>query len=312
MIYTELGRTGLRVSKLGFGTGGSFCLGQRTGVPEREIHKLIHEALALGYNVFDTSPGYFDSELILNRALKGVPRDSYILSDKVVVSNEDGNVPDPEEVIRSVERSLNRLGVDTLDILLVAGWCVPEHYEKVRDDLHPVIRKMQKEGKIRFTGSSEKSSADGTHEWLSMGLKDDLYDVVMAGYNIFNQSAERSIFPLCRENNVGVLNIYTVRNVFRDHQRLTETIEELKAKDLLVDNFTVDEFLLLLPEGDTLVSTAYKFAAANDAVSTIMVTSSSIEHLRENVFITESKPLPDEVVHIFQELFRKIEIPVGN
>ncbi len=308
---TELGRTGLRVSRLGLGTGGHFCLGQRDGVPEKEIHKLIHEALEIGYNLFDTSPGYMDSELILRRALVGVSRDRYFLSDKVVVSDEEQGVPSQEEIRRSVESSLKRLGVDTVDILLVAGSCLTRHYEKMRNEHFPILRRMQKEGKIRFIGSSEKSSVDGTHEWLSKGLKDDLFDVVMAGYNIFNQVADRNIYPLCQKNNVGVLNIYTVRNAFRDDQRLTETIDDLKARNLLDGNFTTEEFLALIPEGETPASTAYKFAAAHDAVSTIMVTSSSIEHLRQNVTSIESNPLPQEVISEFRELFSNIGEPVG-
>ena len=183
MIHTELRRTGLKVSKLGFGTGGHFCLSQRDGVPEPEIHKLIHEALELGYNLFDTSPDCFDSELILQRALRGVPREQYLLSDKVVVSDEDRGIPNREQVVESVEGSLVRLGVDTIDVLLVAGSCLHDHYERLRDDLLPIIQNLQREGKIRFIGSSEKSSVDGTHEWLTRGLQDDLFDVVMASYN---------------------------------------------------------------------------------------------------------------------------------
>ena len=311
MKYTKLGRTGLLVSKLGFGTGGHFCLGQRNGVPEREIHKLIHSALDLGYNLFDTSPGYLDSEAILCRALRDVPRDRYLLSDKVVVSDNDG-VHSPRKVVESIEGSLQRLGVDSIDILLLAGPCLSEQYRMVHDDLIPTIERLKEEGKVRYVGSSEKSSIDGNHEWLAKGLSDDLFDVIMAGYNIFNQSASRTIFPLCRRLNVGVLNIYTVRNAFRDKQHLEETIENLRARGLIEDNFTLEAFKAIIPMNESPASVAYKFAAANDSVNTIMVTCSSVEHLRENVESIMTDPLPDEILSRFRQLFRKIDIPVGT
>ncbi|AWT59036.1 MAG: NADH-specific methylglyoxal reductase [Candidatus Moanabacter tarae] len=312
MEYTKLGRTGLRVSKLGFGTGGHFCLGQRDSVPEQKIHRLIREALDLGYNLFDTSPDYLESELILRRSLKGVPRDSYFLSDKVVVSDEERGIPSPTQVRQSVEYSLKRLGVDTLDILLVAGSCLSSHFERVRNEHFPVLDKLKKDGKIRFVGSSEKSSVDGPHDWLKRMLEADLVDVVMAGYNIFNQSADRSIFPLCQKKNVGVLSIYTVRNAFRDKERLMETIANLKCRGLLENKFTTDEFLALIPRGETLASVAYKFAAANAAVTTAMVTSSNIAHLRENSSIFATPDLPDDLISKFRELFNRIAIPVGT
>ena len=68
--YRTLGRTGLNVSLLGMGTGGHNCLGQRFDppVPEPEIHRLLHGVFDLGINLYDTAPGYKDSELILGRA----------------------------------------------------------------------------------------------------------------------------------------------------------------------------------------------------------------------------------------------------
>ena len=82
MLYRTLGRTGLRVSLLGIGTGGPSNFGQSTGVPEADIHRLVKRALDVGVNIFDTAAGYRDSEAILGRALKGVPRDGYYLATK--------------------------------------------------------------------------------------------------------------------------------------------------------------------------------------------------------------------------------------
>ena len=80
MNYRTLGRTGLEVSRLGFGTGGPSILGQPLELPRSEQVSLIRRCLDLGINLFDTSPSYGQSEEILGHGLEGVPRDGYILS----------------------------------------------------------------------------------------------------------------------------------------------------------------------------------------------------------------------------------------
>ena len=119
MEYRRFGRTELQVSAIALGSGGPNRFGQRTGIPEADIHRLVRHALDLGINLFDTSPGYGDSELILGRALAGVARDRYHLSTKVVIDDAvAGGHPAPvEQVIASVEASLRRLGVDHVDVL---------------------------------------------------------------------------------------------------------------------------------------------------------------------------------------------------
>ncbi len=97
MIYRRLGRTGLQMPLMGMGSGGGpDPLGQASGVPEREIHALLHRAYDLGITYFDTSPGYMESEAILGRALKPLPRDELILSTKIPLATST-----PESLFRS-------------------------------------------------------------------------------------------------------------------------------------------------------------------------------------------------------------------
>ena len=80
MIYRTLGRTDLVVPVMGMGTGGHNQLGQNADVPEADIHRLLHQVFDLGIHYFDTSPGYGESELILGRALRHLPRDRLVVS----------------------------------------------------------------------------------------------------------------------------------------------------------------------------------------------------------------------------------------
>ncbi|MCY4352872.1 MAG: aldo/keto reductase, partial [Gemmatimonadetes bacterium] len=79
MEYRILGRTGLKVSIIGIGGGGPTQMGQKTGVDQAGVNRLVQRALDLGINFFDTAAAYGESETILGNALKGVPRDDYIL-----------------------------------------------------------------------------------------------------------------------------------------------------------------------------------------------------------------------------------------
>src|SRR4051812_42217994 len=116
MKYRPLGRTGLRVSLAGLGTGGPSRIGARTHGDEAQSIKVVRHALDLGINLFDTAPTYDASEALLGRALAGVPRDTYLLATKARPANK-GVVVDPEEVIQSCERSLQRLQTDRIDLL---------------------------------------------------------------------------------------------------------------------------------------------------------------------------------------------------
>ncbi len=317
MLYKRLGRTGLNVSRLGLGSGGLNPFGQRTGVPQPEIHRLVRRALDLGINFFDTAPPpvYLESESILGRALQGVPREKYLLSTKVTLAQPDAvqELLTPAEIRTGIEGSLRRLGVEYVDLILIGGNLAL--YERIRDELLPTFRQLQAEGKFRFLGATEKSAQDGAHQWLARGLRDNLYDVVMVAYNLVNQSAERVIFPLCVQQDVGVINIFTVRRVFSRPERLREVLADLHARGVIdADALSGDSPLAWLTRDteDSLVNAAYRFAASNPAVSTIMTGTLSIPHLEENVRLIQQPPLGDAQLERLRALFGRVAEPIGN
>ena len=68
---------------------------------------------------------------------------------------------------------------------------------------------------------------------MAEAVNDDLIEVVMIAYNIMNQSAEKTVFPRCKENGIGTMGIFTVRNAFSQPHSLTETVIDLKKRRLL-------------------------------------------------------------------------------
>ncbi len=153
MITRTLGRTGLKLPWLSFGASS---LGQEfRPVDLNEAISSVRVALELGMNFIDTSPFYGRgmSECLLGIALRGVPRDQYILGTKLGrydVAHFDFSA---RRVVESVDVSLHRMGVDHFDIMLCHDIEFVDMSQIVHETL-PALRKIQQQGKVRFLGVS--------------------------------------------------------------------------------------------------------------------------------------------------------------
>jgi D-threo-aldose 1-dehydrogenase len=227
-----LGRTELRVTRLGFGTasiGGLF-----EGVTDADAVATVARAWDLGIRTFDTAPlyGYGAAERRLGMALAGRRRDEYVLSSKVgrlvrpiasippgadvdrqAASNgrEDAfyAVDQPvrmvfnysaEGVRRSIEESLERLRLDRIDIALIHD--PDEHWEQAIGQAWPALARMRDEGMIRAVGAGMNQSA-----MLARFAREGDFDVfLVAGrYTLLDQDALSELLPLCVERGVGIL-----------------------------------------------------------------------------------------------------------
>mgnify|MGYP006305012149 CR=1 FL=1 len=312
-----LGRTGLEISVMGMGSGGHDPLGQRSGRPVEEMKGLLRRVYDLGINYFDTSPGYLDSERILGEVLRDLPRDELVVSTKIPLAgghSDDVVIMKPDEVRDQTKRSLTRLGLDHVDVMLmaVAG---PEYIDPVLQDHLPVLEQLKQEGLIRFLGSSEQTRSDGSHEWLKKILPTGVIDVAMVGHNMINQSAEHGVFPFCREQNIGVLNIFTVRNLFWNPSRLKEVVDDLVARgkvdrDELPSDGPLD--WVIAGDVDSLVDAAYRYALYTEGVTAVMCGTIEVSELERNVETFEKGPLPSETVERLHRIFGEIDEPIAN
>lgn len=278
MEYRRLGRTNLRVSMLGLGTGGPSQLGQKSGVPEAEAERVVRRALELGVNLIDTAADYGESESILGRALRGVPREDYVLCTKFSParrsnpSNGEGlQLRTGEELVASCERSLARLVTDRIDVFQFHA-VVPESYDHVRDVLLPVARQLQDQGKIRFIGLTESFALDHRREALRMALEDDLFDTLLVGYNLLTPGPEDDVFPLAQRRDAGVMVMCAVRRKIARQADLEALIQDLKRRGELPS--TVDDhgpLDWLIHDGiRSVTDAAYAFAAGHSAVATVL------------------------------------------
>jgi L-galactose dehydrogenase len=153
MEYRELGKTGLKLPVLSFGASS---LGQEfRNVDLGEALQSVHAALDAGMNFIDTSPFYGRgmSEVLLGVALRGVPRDRYILGTKLGRYDRGHFDFSARRAAESVDVSLHRMGVEYLDICLCHDIEFVEMSQVVEETI-PALRRAQEQGKVRFVGIS--------------------------------------------------------------------------------------------------------------------------------------------------------------
>ena len=295
MIYRRLGRTNLSVSLLSLGTGGARRLGQAMGMTLLDQQRLVHHAMDLGVNLIDTAEQYGESESILGRCLRGIPRNDYFLSTKWSPRVGKEFVPNPVALQASVERSLQRLGTDYIDVMLFHGPRVAE-YDAVVDQLYPVLNALRNAGKVRYVGLSTPFVHDPAQEVARIALTEHpaMWDVVMLKYGILNQYAANEILTLAARHDVGVMNMAAVRVKLPDAMLLEALIKKWKDDKLIARNALPDTDplgWLIHDDVGSVIEAGYRFAAEPSVIATVLTGTSSIEHLNANARCLETPKL---------------------
>jgi L-galactose dehydrogenase len=203
MEYRPLGKTGLKVSLLAQG-GAAF--GQQFGpVSAAEAADCVHAAIDAGINLVDTAAYYGRglAEQFLGQALKGGWREKVFICTKACRLGEAEFDFTPEGTRRSVEASLQRLGVDSVDILLAHDIEFSDDYEYVFNETANVLHQLKKEGKARFIGMSCYPLG-----LLKQAIERCNLDAVIsyAHCNLYNTRLLTELLPVAEKHGVGVLN----------------------------------------------------------------------------------------------------------
>jgi aryl-alcohol dehydrogenase-like predicted oxidoreductase len=148
---------------------------------------------------------------------------------------------------------------------------------------------------------------------LPIALADDLFDTIMVKYGILNQAAARQVLPMAAERNVGVLNMASVRVKLTDPAQLEALIAGWKAAgEIPIDAVPEHDPLGFLVHGevDSVVSAGYRFAAAPEAVSTVLSGTANRAHLERNVAALLGPAFPNSDVARLRALFGHLTEPV--
>jgi D-threo-aldose 1-dehydrogenase len=215
----EIASTGLRVTRLGL--GGAPLGGLFQSVEEEDARAAVETAFRAGVRYFDTAPfyGHGRGEMRLGACLKSRPRESFVLSTKVgrvLVPAEPGAVEDHQYrdtlplnpvfdfsrdgILRSFESSLERLGLDRIDVLLLHD--PDEHYEAAVKEAFPALRSLKEQGVIAAVGA-------GMNQWemlYDFAREADVDCFLLAGrYTLLDQSSLERLLPECERRGIAIL-----------------------------------------------------------------------------------------------------------
>lgn len=293
MQYTTLGRTGLQVSVAGLGCGGFSRLGLGTGKTEDDAVGIIRQAMDLGVNLIDTASVY-GTEEVVGKALRGVPRDSYVLCTKASKPRDDAHF-DVTKILESLDGSLRRLGVDHVDLFQLHA-VPPAAYDYVRSEIVPALLREKEKGKFRFLGVTETSPNDHEQIMANRAARDTPWDCIMLAFNLMDQVARTQVFPHTLANRVGTLMMFAVRSIFARPAQLVSTVKDLVAEGKLPASLAeTDEPLgfLIHPDGaSSLTDAAYRYVRHEPGVDVVLFGTGDSEHLRANITSILKPALP--------------------
>jgi aryl-alcohol dehydrogenase-like predicted oxidoreductase len=295
---------------MGVGCGGPSRAGQSTGKTVAESVAVVRQALEAGVNLVDTSEAY-GTEEIVGQAIRGLDRSSLVLSTKKSVRKPIA----PQDVVQSLEASLKRLGTDYVDLYHLHA-VVLEDYERLLHEIVPTMVRLREQGKFRYLAISERFGADTGHAMLQRALQDDVWDVMMVGFNPLNQSARERVFAQTIERKIGVLVMFAVRRALSRPERLQEVLAELIERGE-VDAGEInleDPLRFLVHEGGavSVPDAAYRFCRDEPGTHVVLSGTGNPAHLRANLASFERPPLPAADRQRLEQIFRRVDSVAGN
>ncbi len=307
MHYRTFGRTGWKISEIGYGMWG---LAGWTGSDKQEVLRALERSVELGCNFFDTAWAYGAgvSEEILGQLLRKNTDKTLYAATKIPPKNRtwpsksDFSIDDvfpADYIVEYTEHSLKNLGVDTIDLMQFHVW---EDAWAGRDEWQAITSKLTEQGKVRAWGVSvNRWEPDNCLDTLRTGR----IDAVQVIYNIFDQNPEDHFFPLCREQNIGV-----IARVPFDEGTLTGTFtkettfpaDDWRSTYFVPENLNssvdhADALKPLIPAGMTMPERALRFILSNPDVHTTIPGMRQIRNVEANTAASDGRGLPPELLH---------------
>ena len=302
----QLGTTPLQVTRLGLGTaplGGLF-----EAVADDEAHRVVEAAWKAGIRFFDTAPlyGHGLAELRLGAVLSSKPRDEFVLATKVGRLLRAGAPPEPGQaykgvppvnpvfdfsydgVMRSVEESLSRLGLDRIDVLHIHD--PDDHFEEALTGAYRALDRLRDEGSIRAVGAGMNQS-----EMLVRFAREANFDCfLLAGrYTLLDRSGAAELLPLCAERRIAIIAGGVFNSGILADPRPGATFNYTTAPPELVRRAT--ELKAVCDRaGASLKAVAIQFPLRHPAVATVLTGCRSVAEVEQNIQAFQAD-IPDDL-----------------
>ena len=309
MEYRTFGRTGWKVSEIGYGMWG---MGGWKESDDQLSMKSLDVAAVMGVNFFDTAWGYGEghSERLLGQLLNRHSDKKLYTASKIPPKNfswparteyafEDSY---PEaHILDYTHKTLKNLGREQIDLMQFHTW--DESWTN-REEWQRVVEDLKSSGKVAAMGIS-------VNRWEPengiKALETGLIDAVQVIYNIFDQAPEDVLFPLCDR-----LNIAVIARVPFDEGTLTGNITRdtvfpegdwrasyFVPENLIASAERADRLRPVVPEGMTMAEMALRFILMNKTVSTTIPGMRKLKNVLANVQTSDGNGLPE---NLFTEL----------
>jgi len=307
MRYRTLGRTGLEVSEIGFGTWGVGADAWKGGTDADSL-AAMHRAIELGVNFIDTAIVYGSghSEKLVGQIKREHPE--VMIATKVNPANWEWPASDTTpaddafsaaHVIARTEESLRNLGTDVIDVQQFHVWS--DSWVDKGSWLEG-IEQLKRDGKIRFFGVSvNDAQPDSALKLVETGLVDSVQVI----YNIFDQAPEDNLFPACERRDVGIIvrvpfdegaltGKVTPETVFEEGDFRNDYFKDNRKAEVweAVQKIAADLDIPL----ERLPEIALRFCLIPDVVSTVIPGMRSIPHVESNIAAGDAGLLtPDQI-----------------
>ena len=294
MEMRQLGKTGLRVSALGFGAS------EINTEPEEfdTCSRVLNIALDEGVNVIDTAACYGVSEELIGKAVSSRRKEYYIFTKTGHASGIDLPSWDPRLVAPLLDRSLVRLRTDRVELLQLHS-CSGDMLKQ--GDIIAALQKVRESGKTRFIGYS------GDGEAAAYAMTCGAFDTLQTSLNIFDQQPIETILPLARKHEMGVICKRPIGNaVWRHRSRPANSFHHKYWDRMQVLQYD------FLGDGEAAADTALRFTLSQDGVHTAIVGTKSPEHCRQNAAMLSAGALPEAQVQAIRERWKAVEASLSQ
>lgn len=298
MEYRALGNTGLKVSALSFGASSLGAVFH--AIDENDAIRTVHFSVERGINFIDVSPfyGLTKAEALLGKALKGLPREKYILATKVGRYGQEAKDFDfsAERVTRSVDESLKRMGVEHIDVIQ----CHDIEFgslDQIVNETVPALRKLQQSGKVRFVGVTGLPL-----NALRYVVERTPVDVILSYCHYeLNDTALLDLVPLLKSKGVGVISasplgmgLLSTRGT-PDWHPAPADVKQLCARAAAHCQ----------TKGASIEKLAVQYAVAEPSIATTLVGTADSKNMEKNIAAV-NEPMDQQLLREVLELLAPI------